>query len=281
MTQPQAREHLVPGPAGPLRVRTAGDPEGPAVLLVHPINLRSDCWAPLIGHLPDDRHYLAPDLRGHGGSTADGPFGWAHWVADCLAVVDHFGPADLEVIGGSLGGTIGLGVALERPALVRSVLVMGSAARSGVKKSAVLDLLDELGVAGMFRRAFRDFTFGPGTPDEVIENAIAMANPNPVEVVRQVWLGAQRTDIRDRATAISAPVTVLTGAADTTCPPERGRELAAVTGGDFLMLPGVGHMPMLEAPELVARHWSAHLERAARSNNDAGRFPRGEGSSQG
>jgi pimeloyl-ACP methyl ester carboxylesterase len=246
---------------GPLAVRTSGDPGCSPLLLVHPINLRGDAWLDLLPLLRD--HYcVIPDLRGHGTSTAQGPFGWAHWVDDCLTAADAFiGDRPFHAMGCSLGGTIAVGVALRRPGQVRSVMTMGSAARSGTQKTTVLQMLDRYGARGMFDRAFREFTFGPNTSAEVVDRAIEMANPNSVEVVRHIWLATQRTDIRAVAGDIDCPVTVLTGEYDTTCPPERGRELAAVTAGDFLGLRGVGHMPMLEVPLAIARQWRHHLER--------------------
>ena len=52
--------------------------------------------------------------------------------------------------------------------------------------------------------------------------------------------------------AIRCPVTVLWGEDDPWIPLERGRALHALTGGRFETLPGVGHLPQLEAPDRVA-----------------------------
>jgi pimeloyl-ACP methyl ester carboxylesterase len=64
---------------------------------------------------------------------------------------------------------------------------------------------------------------------------------------------ASRPDRRDMLPSLSAPVAVVVGDADVLTPPDRAREIAeAVPRGDLTVLPGVGHMSALEAPEEVA-----------------------------
>lgn len=251
---------IVKGPSGPLNVLEFGDRRSPAVLLVHPINLRAECWADFVGQLVGTWRVIAPDLRGHGASTPRGPYGVAAWAEDCLGVADALEVETFHAVGGSLGGTICVSLAANHGERVRSVMTLGSAARSGVQRERVLGMMDEFGVQGMFRKAFTEFTFGPSTPPEVVERGIEMSNPHDESVVRAVWNAAQDTDIRDQVPRLTCPVTVLTGEHDTTCPPDRGRELAALARARFDVLPGVGHMPMLEAPAVVARAWEAHVD---------------------
>ncbi|GAA1205453.1 alpha/beta fold hydrolase [Pseudonocardia alaniniphila] len=86
----------VDGPAGPLNVTIYGDPvlDG-TVVLMHPINSAAMVWEH-VSAVPR-RPTAALDLRGHGGSTLQGPFtvegshvddaldvlglGWVHEVA--------------------------------------------------------------------------------------------------------------------------------------------------------------------------------------------------------
>ena len=63
------------------------------------------------------------------------------------------------------------------------------------------------------------------------------AEANPLRVVRQ----------------IGAPALVINGALDPVIPPERGDELAqGLPAARQLVLPGVGHMVLEEAPDAVA-----------------------------
>ncbi len=55
------------------------------------------------------------------------------------------------------------------------------------------------------------------------------------------------------AARIECPVVVVAGAKDRMIPARHGRALAeAIRGAEFLELPEIGHMPIVEAPSLVA-----------------------------
>ena len=68
-------------------------------------------------------------------------------------------------------------------------------------------------------------------------------------------------DVRPLAPAASArPALVVVGTLDRVTPPPGARWLAdALPDGRLLSLPGVGHFPHLEAPEVVAAAIAEHL----------------------
>src|SRR6185369_7249183 len=70
-------------------------------------------------------------------------------------------------------------------------------------------------------------------------------------------------DLGARAAAITSPTLVITGEADVSTPVAQGRALAAaIAGARFEILPGVGHLSCVEAPEafvaLLARFLGEH-----------------------
>jgi len=64
--------------------------------------------------LPEPR-WLAPDLRGHGRSTWDAPWGVAQHVADLLETLDAEGVERCPVIGHSFGGLLAMELAAAAP----------------------------------------------------------------------------------------------------------------------------------------------------------------------
>ncbi|MEZ5101764.1 MAG: alpha/beta fold hydrolase [Thermoleophilia bacterium] len=259
-----ATRHELDGPAGRLSWLRAGEAGagGSPVLLVHPINLQAACWERVVAGLAP-RRCVAPDLRGHGRSAADGPFGLAEWTADCVAVLDAAGIERAHVVGGSLGGTIAVALAAMLPERVASVTAIGSTlAVEGADLDAVVAILREKGVAGMFREVIPQISVAPGTSPELIEELLALANPNGPDTVIAIWQAVLATDARARAHDVRCPVLVVSGELDRTCPPEQARELAERTGGRLELIPGVGHLPVLESPDALLDLLRPHLAAA-------------------
>jgi pimeloyl-ACP methyl ester carboxylesterase len=251
------------GPAGRLAGFTYGarGDEKP-LLLIHPINLRGRCWELVAAGLAP-RFCAAPDLRGHGESSPDGPFGIEQWAADCVTVMDALGIERAHIVGGSLGGTIGVYLAATVPDRVASVAAVGSTlAVEGADLESVLVLLEEKGVAGMFREVLPQISVAPGTSPVVIEATLSLANPNDADTVTAIWSAAISTDVRALAGDVGCPVTVITGELDATCPPEQAEEMASRLGGALVRLAGLGHLPMLEAPQALTDELEAHLARS-------------------
>src|SRR5690349_1757100 len=94
----------VPVQGGTLRVGLWGD-RGPVVVCAHGITANHVEFLALAEQLKDCR-LIAPDLRGRGRSNAiEGPWGMAAHAADIIAVLDHLGIAQADVmLGHSMGG---------------------------------------------------------------------------------------------------------------------------------------------------------------------------------
>jgi 3-oxoadipate enol-lactonase len=123
----------------------------------------------------------------------------------------------------------------------------------------VLEVLREKGVQGMFREVIPEISVAPGTEPAVIDRILELANPNDVETVGAIWGATIASDAGPYAPSVRCPVLVLSGEHDKTCTPEQGADMARRLGTDLHVMPGVGHLPMVEAPEDLARRVSEHL----------------------
>jgi pimeloyl-ACP methyl ester carboxylesterase len=81
-----------------------GKPGGQQALLAHATGFHARCWDQVIALLPADWHVFALDMRGHGRSDNDGPFGWQQFGDDLLEVARQLDLADAVGVGHSMGG---------------------------------------------------------------------------------------------------------------------------------------------------------------------------------
>ena len=237
---------------------TAGSP----VLLIHPINMRGQIWAEVVSYLSTQHLCVMPDLRGHGESEVRGDFGLVEWLEDCISILDGqkiFEP--VHVVGGSLGGSLACCFAEKYPDRTLSITAIGSSLNfDGVDVHGVIPMIDELGVEGTFRKVFPTMTFGPNCSAEVIERGISLANPNSAEIVKRIWSATIESDSTSIAAKVSCPSLVISGEFDATCTPALGLQMARVLRTEQILLPDIGHMPMLECPEWTSRLLARHFE---------------------
>jgi pimeloyl-ACP methyl ester carboxylesterase len=104
----------------------------------------------------------------------------------------------------------------------------------------------------MFRELIPALNVAPGTRQEVIDEILEIANPNDERTVAAIWRATVSTDVTGLAAAVTCPVFVANGEFDGTFTPEAGTRMASASGGEFESMPGVGHLPMFEDPELTA-----------------------------
>ncbi len=103
------RRLTVPGDGVDLAVHETGDPDAPAVVLVHGWPDTHRVWLPVAERLAPHLRVVLYDTRGRGGSPTDAPdsdFGLPYLAADLLAVLDHVSPGrPAHVVGHDWGST--------------------------------------------------------------------------------------------------------------------------------------------------------------------------------
>ena len=81
-----------------------GDPDGRALLLVHATGFHARCWDQVVAHLPSDWNIVSVDMRGHGRSEKQGPYGWAQFGSDLNEVTSQLDIKKAIGVGHSMGG---------------------------------------------------------------------------------------------------------------------------------------------------------------------------------
>lgn len=127
-------ERRVPVGEIALNVVFAGDPDAPALVLLHGIGSRHVSWLPVVDDLARDFRLVMPDARGHGAS--DQPVAGyllPDYAADLQGLRSALGLDRPAIVGHSLGGLIALTWAVVHPAAARAIVVEDTPLRGGVE----------------------------------------------------------------------------------------------------------------------------------------------------
>ena len=100
---------------------------GPPVLLLHGLGSSGRDWDLVTPTLAAEHRLLVPDVRGHGRSgKPPGAYSIPLFARDVAALCDHLGLSGLHVVGLSMGGMIAFQLAVDRPELLRSLVIINS-----------------------------------------------------------------------------------------------------------------------------------------------------------
>lgn len=104
------------------RLRVTSTGRGPAVLLIH--GSAAAVWGEVIDRLAVDHQVISYDRRSYGGSIAEPLADTRRHTDDAAAVLERHAGGPAIVVGWSIGGVIGLDLAVRRPDLVVGVVVI-------------------------------------------------------------------------------------------------------------------------------------------------------------
>ena len=238
-----------------------GPDSAPPLLLGPSLGTSYALWDAVAPELSAGHRVIRWDLPGHGGSPADliGPGATVGDLAELvLALADSLGAERFAYAGVSLGGAVGLHLAVHHPQRVSSLAVVCSSAHfSGAKAwQERAARVREEGLARLARSAdARWFTPGFTVPRLVRDHR--EADPGAYAACCDALAAF---DLRDRVGEISAPTLLIAGREDPATPPAHLRELAdAVPGSTLTEIPGASHLAPAERPEAVLTALRAHF----------------------
>ncbi|MEU5538068.1 3-oxoadipate enol-lactonase [Streptomyces sp. NPDC020362] len=234
--------HLAQGPAS-----------APPLLLGPSLGTSHALWDVVAPELSITHRVVRWDLPGHGGSPAD-LIGPGATVGDLAALVlelaDMLGIERFAYAGVSLGGAVGLHLALHHPERLASLAVICSSAHFGGsapwRKRA--ERVRREGMEWLVESAdARWFTAGFTVPRLVQDHR--EADPDAYAACCDALAAF---DLRDRLAGIAVPTLLVAGRQDPATPPAHLREIAdAVPGAALVELPGASHLAPAQCPQAV------------------------------
>ena len=264
--------------AGGVRFRYLQGGSGPGipVLLLHGWPTWAEVWLPVAREVGVRHPWIAPDLPSQGKSSVL-PRG-DRTLPSCrraiLAFLDTLGVPSLAVVGNSMGGSLAIMIARDRPSQVAKVAVLDAAGLNAKFPGRTVRMYAPFLLPRFFTAP------GPKAARRLLTKAVfhdpRFADDGWVGAVVDSWKTPERrkalldggfslrrkdASVYDDLPQLGMPVLVLSGREDVQFPwPTAEAAARRIPHASFAAIDGAGHFPMVEKPAETARLLGAFLD---------------------
>jgi 3-oxoadipate enol-lactonase len=230
--------------------------KGFPVVFLHGFPFDHTIWEPLTPLLVNKARMILPDLRGYGRSPVpDGVYSMRLMAEDVFTLLNNLKIERAILVGHSMGGYVSLAFSHAYPQRLAGLGLVSTQAGADVpeRRQARYQMAEEVGRRGVKVVADNMAPRLISNPELVKPLRKLMMQTKPKGVIGALKGMAERPDGLGWLSTISVPTVVLAGSADNFISLEPAKTMAQLLGKAWLVeLPGVGHMPMLEAPQQTA-----------------------------
>jgi 3-oxoadipate enol-lactonase len=238
-----------------LNYRFDGPEDAPVLVLASSLGATHAMWDANVEALSRRYRVLRYDHRGHGESEVPpGPYTVGELAGDVVALLDELGLERVCFCGLSLGGAVGMALALAAPERLERLVLCCTAAKFGTPDGWVerAQLVREQGLEAIVDAVLERW-FTPKLREE---------QPELVAEFRRTFLGTPREgyaaccdalrdwDVRQRLPEIQVPTTCVAGADDPSTPPSDLELLAhEIPNATLIVIPDARHLANVEQAE--------------------------------
>jgi pimeloyl-ACP methyl ester carboxylesterase len=240
--------------------RGGPQPQGPPLVLVHGAGGSLMHWPGELRRLPG-RTVYALDLPGHGKSGGTGRAEVGAYAEALWGFVEALGLPPFVLAGHSMGGAITLEFALRYPGRLAGLILVGTGAKLRVAPQILTGILNDFqGTTELMAQWTHDEHVDPN----LLRLYIRRLREVSPQVIHDDFAACDAFDRRADVSRIVLPTLILCGAADRMTPVKYSQYLhEQITGSQLAIVPGAGHMVMLEQPPAVAESVAAFLSNLA------------------
>jgi pimeloyl-ACP methyl ester carboxylesterase len=247
---------------------------GRSVVLLHTLRTQLDYFLPLIGELGQGVDVVAPDLPGHGHSSAPvAEFSATFFIDAIEQFLDLCDLKDIVLVGESIGASIALGLAARQNPRIRHIVALNPydyGRWGGIRRSSALanllftailvpvvgSIVARSGTKGILKRIMEGGFHNPRNlppefVDELYRCGLLSGHARAFRSLSLNW----ESWIKARAQypKIRLPITLVYGDYDWSRQEDRDANIRVLTGARNLRLNNSGHFSSLEEPRKIAQ----------------------------
>ena len=235
-----------------------------ALLFSHAFLVNNTMFQGQIDKLKNKFRCISYDQRGHGKSevTQNG-YELDNLVADAICLIEELNLAPIHFIGMSTGGFVGMRIAIRRPELIKSLILLGTSAeeepkKTFIKNNMLLRVVKYLGWFPVINQVMpimfhKTFLKDNSRQWEVKKwkNFVTNLNIKATFLFGKAIFG--RDCILDKLSEINIPTAIIVGEKDVVTPPEYSRRMAErIPNALYFSIPDAGHFAAIEKPEEIS-----------------------------
>lgn len=221
------------------------------LVLIHGAGGSSLHWPHEIRYLPE-LSVLAIDLPGHGESPGEEKASIESYSDAVLSFLDQMGINQVLLAGHSMGSAIAMRMSLDHPDRVRGLVLVGSGAKLRVHPQLLEDCRSEETYPKVVSQLLA-WSFSPTADQNLVRTAGKRMQELTPSVLLADFKACDAFDIREQVGDISQSTLIICGEDDQMTPVRFSQYLAErIRGSRLQVIPGAGHMVMLEKPRIVA-----------------------------
>lgn len=250
---------------------TGSGPE--TIVFSHGLLMNGEMFGDQVEALSKRYRCIAYDHRGQARSeiTRSG-YDMDTLTDDAAMLIRELGAAPCHFVGLSMGGFVGMRLAIRHPQLLRSLVLMDTSAdpepeqnRGPYRKLAFIGRwLGFRPVAGklmniMFSQSFLNDPAKAKTRERWRQHLLQLNRSGTSRAAHGV---IDREGVYEQLDRIQTPTLVLVGEEDVATVPAKSERIhAAITGSELVVVPRAGHSASIEQPEAVTRAIQAFLDK--------------------
>jgi 3-oxoadipate enol-lactonase len=242
-----------------------GPEDAPTVVLSNSLGSTPAMWDPQFPALAERFRVVRYDHRGHGRSPVPpAPYELADLGADVIALLDRLGLEQVRWCGLSLGGMVGMWMAINAPERIDRLVLCCTSARLGppqmwadraaTVRAQGVDAIADAGLQRWLSPAFIE------REPEIAAGIRAMLVATPAEGYAACCGVIERMDQGPELGAIRAATLVIAAEDDPATPPEHGALIAStVPGAQLAVVKDARHLATIEQPAAMTELILGHL----------------------